>query len=106
MRHGTPERPSNYLAAEIERAQLYEHALTPKQVAASGGFRGYVSRKDLLEAMTENQRQRLFEIEAALMKLTNRIADLRLEEDGSSSNQPWYDLAQAVFSFKEFIYLR
>ena len=47
----------------------------------------------------------------AKVKLQTRLAELQksksvLEESSKSAQNPWRDLAQAMFNLKEFIYLQ
>jgi sensor domain CHASE-containing protein len=72
--------------------------------ASFGGNPNYVAERDLLAGMTGPQRRQVAELNSELTKLNQRAA--ALEEAGAAPQDPWQDLAQAMFSLKEFIYLQ
>lgn len=82
MRHA-PAGGNRMLVGEIERAQLYDHALTPQEVAASAGIAPSLSDEIPIETivsqMTAPQRtQRQFLVQ----KLTQIEAEQRLLQGG------------------------
>jgi len=54
--------------------------------------------------MTEEQRASQAKLQARLAELQNSKTEF--EEASKSAQDPWRDLAQAMFNLKEFIYLR
>ena len=54
--------------------------------------------------MTEEQRKSQTKLKARLAELYKYKTEL--EEVSKSVQDPWQDLAQAMFNLKEFIYLR
>jgi len=81
MRHA-PFGGNRMLAGRIQRAQLYDRALSPDEVAASAGVvnLNYVSEADLLVRLTTAQRQNR-------EQLTSELAALQLEHDAITSSQ-------------------
>ena len=105
MRHGTPERRTARLRGAVDRAQLYDRALSDEEIAASAsGDPNFVSRRDLLAALTPTERHQreLLEVEITARQL--ELEELR-EPGGDDPNRPWRALAQAMFNLKEFLFL-
>ena len=105
MRHGKDASGDRMLAGRVFKARIYDHALSAEAVMASfSGNASFVSEEQLLAAMSEEQL-------ASQAKWQARLAELRkekteLEEASKTAQNPWRDLAQAMFNLKEFIYLR
>ena len=105
MRHGEGGGGDRMLAGRVFKARLYDRALKADAVMASfSGNISFVSEEQLLSQMTEEQRN-------SQVKLQTRLAELQksksvLEESSKSAQNPWRDLAQAMFNLKEFIYLQ
>jgi len=58
LRH-KPVGSNKHLQARIQKAAIYDRALSPEEVAASSGdTAGYVPEKQLIEWLTDNKRQR------------------------------------------------
>ena len=94
------------LTGSILAASLYDRALSSDEVsAAARGATSFVTERQLIETMTETQRHN-FEAQRAelgeLRKQLNSIPDSKLGE----YEQAWAELAHAIISFKEFIYVR
>ena len=107
MRHGTPSARAVQLSASIERAQLHARALTAEEIAASAsGNPQFVSRQTILKELSSQERAVMAQLETERKILADRLQSYSSETNRDSPNQRWYDLAQAIFNFKEFIYLK
>ena len=95
------------LAGRILKAQLYGSALSAEEIAVtSGGSTNYVSEQQVMAELSTEAR-------TSVQRLRHEIA--RLESDVEAMGQVpevvdkvtvWTDLAKALFTFKEFIYVR
>lgn len=105
VRH-LPAVGNRMLSGTILQARLYNEALSSQQVAVSASGSGtFVSEERLLEFLTENQRQELAQHREQILKLTterNSIPESKLGDE----MQAWSELARAMFSFQEFMYVR
>ena len=54
--------------------------------------------------MSEEQRKKLADLKSGLRLLSQDLA--AMEKTGATAQDPWRDLAQAMFNLKEFIYLQ
>ena len=105
MRHGSVASGDRMLAGRVFKASVYDRALSDEAVMASfSGNANFVSEEQLFAAMTEEQRKSQTELKARLAELYKYKNEL--EEVSKSVQDPWQDLAQAMFNLKEFIYLR
>lgn len=104
LRHGTTPVGGRTLRGKIHEARFYNKALSPKEVAATfNGDPNFVSRRDLLAAMTDKQRQQLENLQSTADELQKQQSDLPA---GVNEGQIWTDFVHAVFNLKEFIYLQ
>lgn len=105
VRH-LPAGGNRLLSGTILKASLYDRPLSAVEVAAAAsGSTSFVSEDDLVKALTQQQRNRLTEDRATvdtLRKELQSIPESKLDEEA----QVWSELARALFSFKEFIYVR
>ncbi len=103
LRHGQLVG-NRLLRGRILEARLYGRALSAQEILAS--FQGgpvVVSQSEIVNALDEKQRQQL----AVLQKERTRLqAELNKLEPKRTDVDAWADLIQAVFNFKEFLYLR
>ena len=105
MRHGEGGGGDRMLAGRVFKARLYDRALNADAVMASfSGNISFVSEEQLLSQMTESQRNSQVKWQARLAELQKSKSVL--EESSKSAQNPWRDLAQAMFNLKEFIYLQ
>ncbi|MFP6887665.1 MAG: DUF1553 domain-containing protein, partial [Opitutales bacterium] len=105
VRH-LPADPKRALHGRIREVRVYDRALDPEAVMASfGGMADYVSQKELLVALTPDQRK---EREQILEKTADLQKRLKAYDDlgGGNSSTGLQDLALAIFNMKEFIYLK
>jgi hypothetical protein len=105
LRHGKGGEGGRLLAGRIFKARLYDRALDSVGIMASyQGNANYISDKQLFAAMGEEQREQLADLELGIRLLNQDLAVLG--KTGTTVQDPWRDLAQAMFNLKEFIYLQ
>lgn len=106
VRH-LPAGGNRMFAGTILKAAVYAHALTHAEVKASGRtVLQPPSEAEVLAALSDAERGEAAARKAAIEKLERELADLGPIPETLSPRLLWSDLARAVFSFKEFIYLR
>ncbi|MDX1948689.1 MAG: DUF1553 domain-containing protein [Pirellulaceae bacterium] len=77
LRH-SPAVESKILSGRIERASLYDRALSPAEVAASAGSLDLaITEADLLAQLDEQQRERRTELQAELQRLEESLKTYR-----------------------------
>ena len=105
LRHGKGGEGARLLAGRIFKARLYDRALDSAGIMVSyQGNADYISDKQLFAAMGKEQREQLADLELGIRLLNQDLA--ALEKTGATVQDPWRDLAQAMFNLKEFIYLQ
>ena len=105
LRHGKSGEGGRLLAGRIFKARLYDRALDSVGIMASyQGNADFISDEQLFAAMGEEQREKLADLELGIRLLNQDLAVL--EKTGATVQDPWRDLAQAMFNLKEFIYLQ
>ncbi len=106
LRHGTVANGNRALRGRIFEARLYDRALEAEEVkalASGDGGGPIVGRKQVRDALSDAQRQRVEALEAQSAALQKQLAAMQ-KTTGMAS--PWAGLAHAVFNLKEFVYLR
>jgi hypothetical protein len=106
MRHGTASRRTAQLHGVIHKAQLYDRALSADDVAYSGKGQLFVPFKQVLAALTQKQRDSVNEKNLQLAALVEQLNEYSFASKPIDPNQKWYDVALAIFNFKEFIYIK
>jgi hypothetical protein len=94
------------LDGRIREVRIYDRALEPDAIMASfGGTSEYVSEKDLLAALSPNEKK---DRENIVAKIADLQKNLKAYDDPGGGNSPTglHDLALALFNMKEFIYLK
>ena len=76
VRHGTEAGGGRMLAGSIETAQLYDHALTSAEVAASAGRTDFVTLAELVASLSEADRTRREQLLAERTQLSERSKSL------------------------------
>jgi hypothetical protein len=95
------------LAGKIERAALYDRALSAEEIAATAsGATTFVSQADVLAALSEPQRQRLDQAKNTIKTRRAKLEALGDVPAAWGDQEAWTDLARAMFTFQEFIYVR
>ena len=103
MRHGRGVASGRMLQGQIMQARLYDRALEQEEVRALAEATNYLSRSQIIASLSKAEQARLANLEEELQELS--LANAKNSEP-VSSNQPWIDLAHAIFNMKEFIYVQ
>ncbi len=108
LRHGQSPVGNRILRGRILEARLFDRALTPAEAQAlTSGIGNFVSEREILAALSAEDREEKNRLEADLVELHRELESLRQRgADDSNSSKAWRDLAHAIFNFKEFLYLR
>ena len=87
LRH-LPPGGNKYLNVSIDKARLYNRALTPEEVAASAsGQNLFVSEADALQAMTEDQKKKHESLNRTLSEANETLQRLPKKKDVSKIQQ-------------------
>ncbi|MDF1861745.1 MAG: DUF1553 domain-containing protein [Verrucomicrobiales bacterium] len=107
LRHGTAAASNKPLKGRIFEARLYDRALTPDEIAATAsGNPLFVSGKEILDALSETQREEREKLLHEITVLESKLGEAKKKGSALDPEQRrWQDLAHAIFNLKEFIYL-
>ena len=95
------------LAGRLFKAQLYDRALSAEQIAASAASEPmHVSQKAILESLSDQERSKVARLTQEINKLESLVQSLRNSPADQDDVASWSESAQAVFTLKEFIYVR
>ena len=94
------------LAGRITKARLYDRALSPEEVAASADSLPFVSTEDVLAAIGKPDRRTIAMHEKEIRATERQLKSLGPLPSATDKRAAWADLARAIFTFKEFIYIR
>ncbi len=75
LRHGTGASVGRMLAGQIDRAQLYDRALSAEEIARSADVR-YVTEAELIAALNPAQRKKREEQKAEIARLNGEISKI------------------------------
>lgn len=106
-RHSNPSG-NRGLRARIQRARLYDRALTPEEIVQTSRIEvNTIRESDILAALSEAQRKQLNTLQS---QRDAKNQALEAARSSTSSDDPliqaWANLAQSLINMKEFIYLR
>ncbi|MEX0937852.1 MAG: DUF1553 domain-containing protein [Pirellulales bacterium] len=106
VRH-LPAGGNRMLAGRVLKAQLYDRALTAEEVAISAqSLQGFVSDPMVMAALTPDDLKLVNQRNAEIAELGSHANALGPAPDAVDDVTVWTDLARALFTFKEFIYVR
>ena len=106
VRH-LPASGNRLLAGRILRAQLYDRALSSEEVAASSGASSdYVPDSRVLAELSAEERETIARLSGEIGALESDLKQLGNVPDQINDVVLWSELARAIFTFKEFIYVR
>ncbi len=106
VRH-LPACGNRMLAGKIELAQVYDRALTADEIAATSRSTPYfVTEKQVLAALSEKDRQRIASTKSRIATLQAELTAIGPIPRTVDDRALWTDLARAMFTFKEFIYVQ
>ena len=95
------------LSGRILRAQLYDRALTADEIrATSHAIQNFVSETQVLAALSEADRGKVADCKKRIGEIEMKIAKLGPVSDSVDDKTLWTDVARALFTFKEFIYVK
>lgn len=106
IRH-LPAGGNHMLSGRILRANLYDRALTADEIqATSQSAPFFVSETQVLAGLSEADRASVMRDRQHILTLEAEISALGSVLDPSDEKAVWTELAHALFTFKEFIYLK
>ncbi len=106
VRH-LPAHPNRMLGGRILRAQLYDRALTSEEIQASSASKSsFVSETQIVAALSQPERKLLDTYRVELAGLEAQLNELRPTVESSDEFSVWTDLARAIFTFKEFLFVK
>ncbi|MGC6459805.1 MAG: DUF1553 domain-containing protein [Akkermansiaceae bacterium] len=79
MRHGTKAEAGRMLAGQIDRAQLYDRALTAEEIARSADVR-YVTEVELVAALNPAQRKTREDQKAEIVRLKHELSKMKKKQ--------------------------
>jgi hypothetical protein len=81
--------------------------LNPEQIIASAqSITQYVSDSQILASLSETERKQVELDRSQVKEWKSRLEKLRPKNGQSSEIMAWSDLARALFTFKEFIFVK
>ncbi|MGB7346170.1 MAG: DUF1553 domain-containing protein [Pirellulaceae bacterium] len=104
LRH-LPAGGNRLLKGRVLKANFYARALDAKEIAASSGNHRFVSFDQVLASLTPSQRDRAERLRAEIAHVESKLQALG-PRPPQTDRERWQDLAQALFTLKEFIYIR
>jgi hypothetical protein len=106
IRH-LPAGGNRMLSGRILRAQLYDRALSADEIQATSRSAPYfVTESQILAALTDTDREQIASNKKLIKELEAKIQSLGTIPDSVSDQSVWTEVARAMFTFKEFIYIR
>ena len=106
IRH-LPAGENKMLQGRISRAQVFDRALSAKEIGLlykAGG--GGVPDEDVFARLEEKDQQKVLQIRSDIANIEHKRASLRPLSATTDPSKPWSEIARVLFMFKEFIYLR
>ncbi len=106
IRH-SPAGGNKMLAGKILRAQLYDRALSADEIQATAQSAPYfVSESQVMSELTPAAREQIGQSRSRMRALAAELESLGTIPEAVSDKSVWSDLAHAMFTFQEFIYLK
>ena len=106
IRH-LPASGNRLFHGKIDRAALYDRALSDEEIAASySGSNIYVTEQQIAKAMSPQQRSTLKQLRESDSKAQKQLAALGPLPGKPNERQAWLDLTKTMLTLKEFIYVR
>ena len=86
MRHGTKAEMRGILSGRILRAQFYDRALNPAEIAASAGTESnFISDDEMLAMMSDNEKKIRDDIKGQIKSITGNKITVNRGQDGSTA---------------------
>jgi len=106
VRH-LPASGNRLFHGKIDRAALYDRALSDEEIAASYSGSGvYITEQQIAEAMSSQQLSKLKQFQESESKAQRQLDALGPLTGKPSERQAWLDLTKTMLTLKEFIYVR
>jgi hypothetical protein len=106
VRH-LPAGGNRMLSGKILRAQLYDRALLPEEVQASSQAAPYfVTEAQVLAELTAAEREKVAAARERMQSLEREIEALGSIPAAIDERALWQQVAHAMFTFQEFIYVK
>lgn len=106
IRH-LPAGGNRMLKGRIVLAQLYDRALSPVEVQTSSqSAQSFVTDSQILAAMSNEERQRWEQARHKLAETEAQIKSWGSIASATSERDLWTDIARAMFTFQEFIFIQ
>jgi hypothetical protein len=95
------------LSGRILRAQLYDRALSGDEIQATSQAAPYfVAESQVMAALTDAERAQVDRDRQRIKELEAEIESLGTIPETVTDKILWSELARAMFTFKEFIYVK
>ena len=106
VRH-LPAGGNRLLSGKILQAQLYDRALSAEEIAAiHADSPRYVPEQRVLEELSPDQQKRIDQLSAELARSNRKLRQMGPIPKQINDVAVWTELARALFTTKEFIYVR
>lgn len=106
IRH-LPAGGNRMLAGKILRAQLYDRALSAEEIQATSRSAPYfVTETQILAALPESAREQIARDRKAIQELEVQLQSLGEIPQAVNDQVLWTEMARAMLTFKELIYVR
>ncbi|MEO2017553.1 MAG: DUF1553 domain-containing protein [Fuerstiella sp.] len=106
IRH-LPAGGNRMLAGRVIRAQLYDRALTAEEIAATSGVASaFIPESRVLAELSLDSRAAVERLSVTAKSLEANVRELGPVPKTVNDAVIWSKLAQGLFTFKEFIYVR
>ncbi len=106
VRH-LPAGGNRLLSGRILTAQVYDRALTAAEIeATSKAAPFFISEATVLAQLTDEQRAEVTSLKSQVQSLSSKVSSMGNIPDPTNDKTAWRNLARAMFTFKEFIYVR
>ena len=106
IRH-SPAGGNKMLGGKILRAQLYDRALSADEIQATSQSAPYfVSESQVLAALTPADREQIAQNRSRVRAIEAELESLGTIPESLTDKAVWTDLAHAMFTFQESIYLK
>ena len=106
IRH-LPSKENRMLSGRIFRAELYDRALSDKEIIAISNSNAYaVDESKVVAALSEPDRQQLKINQQIIVDLEAQLAAFGPIKEPLDDQALWRDVARAIFTFKEFIFVK
>lgn len=105
VRH-LPAQGNRLLSGKIYRAQVYDRALSAEEVEASFlGFPAAITTAAVLDSLEDSEREQVLKWQKDLFDLQSALAQREKTPSEYRAENSWSELARALFSLKETIFI-